>query len=126
MTTDVGLSVQKDLLKGINNRLAPLKQNIFLAEATILDPRFKKIYFTYSKDINMEHKQRGNISSKVGRSPSTPEKSSNLSPSLWDRHEKMIMQTMSNQDVPSFGTMPELKQYLDQSNISRTSNPLKF
>lgn len=136
-STDVGLSVQYDLLKGINERLGPLEHNIFLAKATILDPRFKKIHFIsskavvnviseLSKNISMEHKRRGNISPEVRTSPNTGE-SSNSSASLWARHEKMLTENISNQDVPSFGTMPaELKQYLDQPNISRTSNPLKF
>lgn len=78
-----------------------------------------------SKDITVEHKTRGNISSTVGASPCRAEETTS---SLWDRHEHMLLKNMFNEvSGTSFGTMPvELKQYLDQPNISRSSNALKF
>ncbi|KAJ8706937.1 hypothetical protein PYW08_011071 [Mythimna loreyi] len=137
-STAIGVSVQNDLLKGIEDRLVPLQENLFLAKATILDPRFKKLHFMsalaaanaisdLSKEIVTEHKIRGNRSPTVGASPRGEKESTS---SLWDRHEDLLLKNMSNANEVfgrSFGTMPaELKQYLDQPNISRSSNALKF
>ena len=79
-STAIGVSVQNDLLKGIEDRLVPLQENLFLAKATILDPRFKKLHFMsalaaanaisdLSKELVAEHKIRGNRSPTVGTSP---------------------------------------------------------
>lgn len=138
ISTAIGLSVQNDLLKGIEDRLVPLQENLLLAKATILDPRFKNLHFMsamaaanaitdLSKEIIAEHKIRGNRSPTVGVSPRVEKETTS---SLWDRHEDMLLKNMSNANEvfgKSFSAMPaELKQYLDQPNISRSSNALKF
>ncbi|GBP41627.1 Zinc finger BED domain-containing protein 1 [Eumeta japonica] len=97
ISTAIGLSVQNDLLKGIEDRLVPLQENLLLTKATILDPRFKKLHFMsamaaanaitdLSKEIIAEHKIRGNRSPTVGVSPRVEKETTS---SLWDRHEDM-------------------------------------
>ncbi|CAH0717147.1 unnamed protein product, partial [Brenthis ino] len=72
-------------------------------------------------DLLNEHKIRGNRSPTVGASTRGEKETTS---SLWDRHEDMLLKNMANANEVSgrsFGTIPaELKQYLDQSNISRT------
>ncbi|CAH0726847.1 unnamed protein product, partial [Brenthis ino] len=80
-----------------------------------------------SKEIIEVHKIRGNRSPTVGASPRGEKETTSSS---WDRHEDMLLKNMANANEVSgrsFGTIPvELKQYLDQPNISRLSNALKF
>ncbi|CAH0406254.1 unnamed protein product [Chilo suppressalis] len=138
ISTAIGLSVQNVLLKGIEDRLVSLQENLLLAKATILDPRFKKLHFMsamaaanaitdLSKEIIAEHKIRGNRSPTVGVSPRVEKETTS---SLWDRHENMLLKNMSNANEvfgKSFSAMPaELKQYLDQPNISSTTFSAKF
>ena len=75
-STGIGVSVQNYLFKGIED----IQENLFLAKATILDPRFKKLHFMsalaaanaisdLSKKLVGEHKIRRNRSPTVGTSP---------------------------------------------------------
>ncbi|KAF6209818.1 hypothetical protein GE061_015569 [Apolygus lucorum] len=80
--TTVGKSVARSLLKGVQDRLAPLQNQLFLAKATILDPRFKKLHFTdalavgkavsaLSAEIRTEHRRRGQLSPELQQRTST-------------------------------------------------------
>lgn len=131
-STDDGKLVQKCLLNGISDRLITLEKNMFLAKATILDPRFKRLHFSsplavstaiseLAEEINMEHKQRGKVSPKLTQNRVAVEVSS-----LWSRHEELV-QAASVQETPTFGSVPnELKQYLDQPIIPKSSNPIEY
>lgn len=135
-STAIGISVKNDLLKGIINRLAPLEHNMFLAKATIMDPRFKRLHFSSASavseaiseldsEITEDQKRKGIILPAVRATSSGVEKAGS---SLWDRHEQLLLKNISNEVVSKqLGTMPEeLKQYLDRPNIPRSCNALKF
>ncbi|CAH2097474.1 unnamed protein product [Euphydryas editha] len=79
-----------------------------------------------SKEIIAEHKIRGNRSPIVGAPPHYEKETTS---SLWDRHEDMLLKNIKYIKFSggSYGTIPaELKQYLDQPNVSRSSNAQKF
>lgn len=135
--SDIGISIKNNLLNGVLERLIPLEKNSFLAKATILDPRFKKIYFSsplavsnaiqeISIDIRMEYRRRGQLSPE-NLNTEANSKVPNKIDSIWTRHERMVAQALASQEIPSAGTVPnELKQYLDQKNIDRSFNPVQY
>lgn len=137
-STSIGVAVQKSLLDGVNAKLRPLEQHVLLAKASILDPRFKRIHFNsalaissaiteLTTEIRMEHRRRGQLSPEV-RVASESENNS-PSPSLWSRHEQILMDIASTSGFTSStsGGMPaELKQYLDQPLLPRKGDPIKF
>lgn len=137
--THLGVTVQKSLLHFLTTKLEPLEENLNLAKATILDPRFKRIHFKsalavsvviaeLSKEIRSEHKRRGQISPVELKSTSTIPSLENSPPSLWSGHEEITAALASTSSFSSSsGGMPsELKQYLDQKILPRKENPEKF
>ncbi|KAF6209811.1 hypothetical protein GE061_015562 [Apolygus lucorum] len=136
--TTVGKSVARSLLKGVQDRLAPLQNQLFLAKATILDPRFKKIHFTdalavgkavsaLSAEIRMEHRRRGQLSPELQQRTST--QFNKGPPSIWNRHEEIVKTaSMSqHQQVTEREALPsDFKQYLDQPILAKGSNPVQF
>ncbi|CAH1107495.1 unnamed protein product [Psylliodes chrysocephalus] len=142
-STVLGIAVKTSLLQGVTTRLRPLEENLYLAKATILDPRFKRMHFSsalavskaiseLSDEIRAEHRRRGQLSPDLNTATiaETQNSVTSESESLWSRHEKLLVAAASNNatNVASrTNRMPnELKQYLDAPNISRKENPIKF
>ncbi|CAH0716939.1 unnamed protein product, partial [Brenthis ino] len=101
-STAIGVSVQNDLLNGIQSRLVPLQENLFLAKATILDPRFKKLHFMSAlavanairsikrNNCRTQNKRKSFIPT-VGAPPCGEKEATS---SLWD--EDMLLKNMAD------------------------------
>lgn len=140
--TVIGIAVKNSLLEGVNTRLRPLEENLYLAKATILDPRFKRMHFNsilavskamteLSDEIRAEHRRRGQLSPDLRTPIISDEQNSSTteSESLWSRHEKLVAVATSNNaaNLATRSRMPdELKQFLDAPILSRKENPVKF
>ena len=143
-STVLGIAVKTSLLEGVTTRLRPLEKNLYLAKATILDSRFKRIHFSsalavskaiteLSDEIRAEHRRRGQYSPDLSTNTTFFETQNSLtseSESLWSRHEKLLAAAISNNAAnlaSQSNRMPdELKQFLDAPNLSRKENPIKF
>lgn len=140
-STILGIAVKTSLLEGVTTRLRPLEENVYLAKATILDPRFKRIHFSsalavskaiteLSDEIRAEHRRRGQLSPNLNTDTMPETQNSSTSESLWSRHEKLLAAASSNNAanlVSRSNRMPdELKQFLDAPNLCRKENPIKF
>ncbi|XP_045541030.1 uncharacterized protein LOC123722636 [Papilio machaon] len=138
-STILGIAVKTSLLEGVTTRLRPLEENVYLAKATILDPRFKKIHFSsalavskaiteLSDEIRAEHRRRGQLSSNLNTDTMPETQNSSTSELLWSRHEKLLAAAASNNAanlVYRSNRMPdELKQFLDAPNLCRKENPI--
>lgn len=136
-STEPSRSLKSELLKQMDNRLAPLEKNILLGAGTILDPRFKK--FNFNSPLNaanaVSHIKlliEENIKPQ-GVKPSN-EKTKNLCArehgikSIWQVHDEAAetLRFSMDEDNKSGGLPTEFKLYLTQPLISRNSDPIRY
>lgn len=132
-TTDVGRALKKQLLQSISTRLETLEKVPLIAMATILDPRFKKMYFQNPMnalhaidDINKRLKATSRSRREVVPEPMEPMEPE--VPDLWTYHEKKCAQENKKLDGPDDrrNLCIDLTQYLSRENLDRHTDVLEY
>lgn len=138
LKTDISKLSLGILNKAIAKRFGKVESNHFLAVATILDPRFKKVYFT---DIVALTNALNRINSLIKRDlqnanstnvpqpqpeegPVAPE-ASKEEDEFWQFHREFSKQNHTGSDE-FVGYHPELKLYLDLALEDPKSDPIQY
>ncbi|KAL4126071.1 hypothetical protein QTP88_010302 [Uroleucon formosanum] len=131
-TTQILSNQLKNALKlKCSKRLGQIENVTFLAIATILDPRFKRLYFKNSVSLS---KMLTKISEEIKSYEETSESSSDSSDSsqnteysLWNNHEKIVQQSSRSRGRAKreeIGYPSELNLYFKSAVGRLTDNPL--
>lgn len=128
----------------LNKRFGDIEDNEIIAQASILDPRFKKYGFTSVNKFNNSYSylrsRLGNIrqpihmsttattSSATTSSEATSLASTSIPPSsslLWKIYEEKVEQFKSTQSSTAAAII-ELDRYMQESLLNRYEDPLKW
>ena len=129
--TEIGNEFKAKLLNRINNKFHHLESTPILAISTILDPRFKRLYFKTAlaasnaiQDIDSQlRKISGYKTRKAIENDQDVNNTKSSTPNLWHFHDNLVMKNREVADVESLNL--ELKQYLHQPVINRSENAFK-
>ena len=120
------LTLVENLIKNISVRFPNIEGNLFFAQPTYLDPRFKKKGFTNDsalkicKDSLLQSMARyRSIDETIAEEP-TPLPIQNAD-SIWAEFDKSVA---SNVKTSTSSSLIELRQYNEDEMIPRTSDPL--
>lgn len=130
--TDQGRAFKAKVSDNLNEQFKYIEQNKILAVSTILDPRFKRLYFklptaivSTKNYIKLELSKLKSIRIKSSETVSTSVKQSTESSkktNVWDLHDQL--QRSKTRDQLSEDI--ELEQYLDLEEIQRFDDPLDY
>lgn len=137
LTTSGGIKLRVLLLANFEKRFGKVEYTSLLAVSTILDPRFKKLYFNsplaYSeahqkiiKEMKLISKESLNVQNRENL---IPEKEHPSDDSLWSYHENLLSkyQTINEDKTSSGNEIPaDLKHYLNQSTSKLNDDPLDY
>ncbi|XP_071574686.1 E3 SUMO-protein ligase ZBED1-like [Temnothorax nylanderi] len=130
--TKIGQNMKSKIIAKVEDKFKEIEMCELLAISTILDPRLKKIHFRSAltasnaiANINEEMKSTSSHPAiSVAPNPK-PSESFTHSISVWDFHDNLVANDMqSNSDSSELHL--ELRQYLNQSVISRQENPIEY
>lgn len=133
---DIGKRLQKFCLDELNARFSNVEANMNLALATVLDPRFKTIYFNNhrcrSNVINEISKVSKSIMAAQGEARAAFPREAEAAPviakpgSLWRSHNAFVASASSNVRSDCLGGMPvEFRKYLDDPVYALDANPFE-
>lgn len=129
---NVAIALKEQLVKQIDIRFGQAENVETLALATILDPRFKKIYFreplAHAKAVSKITAKITEIQKAketlVVKQPLTPVVNSDPE-NLWSLHDFMVA-SIGPQELDNLGGVSEeLRLYLNSPLAARESNPLQ-
>ncbi|CAH0560490.1 unnamed protein product [Brassicogethes aeneus] len=126
------------LITSLGKRFYNIEQNKIFAEATFLDPRFKKHGFTnssnfdvaknnitrYLTNFNEEDTQTENAAKTIEESKTTEPTQKCLS-KIWESFDQKVSNLIGTTN-PKFACMIEIDKYLQEPLLQRTENPLKW
>lgn len=125
--TEIGNKLQTILLAEFTKRFGQIEKSYLLAEATLLDPRFKQLHFTdpLACAFSIKNlKRQINIKNNIPQQNNQSETNINFTnpdvkPSfdLWEHHHKKLMS--SRQEKEENGTCDETVQYLQMPNTQQ-------
>lgn len=132
----IAVSLQIKLQTCLSVRMKPFISNPLLCHATLVDPRFKKLYmspviasqaaFQIGKEVKKCLRELGKIS------PPAKVVGENISEtnSIWSTHDAKLANTVSSSSFldsnPDSLFPSELKLYLQQPVVPRNESPLQF
>ncbi|XP_018371237.1 PREDICTED: zinc finger BED domain-containing protein 4-like [Trachymyrmex cornetzi] len=127
----VTIALKKQLVKQIDIRFGQAENVETFALATILDPRFKKMYFRESlaharavSKLTAKITEMQRTEAKLVAEPSTLVMASDVE-NLWSLHDIMVAST-SSQELNNFSdNSEELRLYLNSPLATRDTNPLQ-
>lgn len=123
----------------LNRRFLNIEDNAIIAEATFLDPRFKKHGFSSNQAFEKVKTSLTHAASHVTLfTDSISETESNLevnstedvlgqetgSPSIWDEYDKHTANLFQNENNATAASIIEINRYLQEPIIKRNENPL--
>lgn len=127
------LNMATKMIEKINNRFINIEENSIIAEATFLDPRFKKQGFinihNFEKTKNAITRIASSILTKVGTD--IQEKTENVQEidndfSIWRDYDKTTANLIQISDNASSASIIEVNRYLQEQLLKRTGNPLEW
>ncbi|XP_032457470.1 zinc finger BED domain-containing protein 1-like, partial [Nasonia vitripennis] len=136
VTTATGIHFQTKLIEQFNKRFENIEKKSIMAMATLLDPRFKKLYFknkiACADAINKIAKQIHNLRAHLlednqNKSIEAPEDKSDNN-DFWSYHHQLFKANRKMQkENQNQSEMPEeLRFYLNGPLISKDNDPLVF
>ncbi|XP_076059421.1 E3 SUMO-protein ligase ZBED1-like [Oratosquilla oratoria] len=133
-TFPLGLEVRARL----DRKFSGLERRFILAVGTLLDPRFKKLYFVDKGNIN--EVQEKLINSMCARSdsqelvpapatqaaqhqrPTQPERQLDL----WEEHDEIVKECLKVVQPACVGPNVDMRRYLEEGIIARHEDPLRW
>ncbi|XP_026826929.1 zinc finger BED domain-containing protein 1 [Ooceraea biroi] len=133
LTTNAAMELKKNLLKEIQIKYVPLERNKLLTIATLLDPRFKRVYSFSSlfqaeaisqicRKIREKTKEQDFLSVPE-RSP--PKETKETSNSIWTKHTERLKNHLDEESYSS-QIQPELKLYFKLAVQPLSEDPIKY
>lgn len=121
------LNIAKTLKEKMRNRFDGIEDNLLNAQATVLDPRFKKHGFINEEKYNTSISQlRNKLQSRI-RTLRTEQSSSSApqysNSAIWGDFDKSVVNAIGGNNSTAAGII-ELDKYLNEQIISRHENPL--
>lgn len=130
--TPLGISFRNNILKEFTKRFQHVESIALFAIATLLDPRFKKIHFESPMALSTTMKHVNNMiginSEKCTDQIVQPNASvvdSDDQASFWNVHDTLVASKRTASDDRNEHDI-ELKQFLTQPVIPRTSDPIEY
>lgn len=124
------LNMAKTLKEKLMIRFDRIEDNLLNAQATILDPRFKKHEFINEDKYNRSISQlRNKLQSSIRTEQlDLPQQSSSSAPqysnsAIWGDFDKSVVNAIGGNNSTAAGII-ELDKYLNEQIISRHENPL--
>lgn len=134
VSTVEGKSFKNNMLSQIERRFNDIESHRILAVSTILDPRYKRMHFrsplAVSTTISYINQQLKTITSNNNNELSITEGQLNTQTeskpefNVWVFHDTLIESSTLSFDEPG-GLNLELRQYLNQSPVLRSTDPFK-
>jgi len=126
-------TLKNSLLTELDRRFKDVENSETYALATLLDPRFKRVYFKdpaahgraillLSAKVNEKHEERRSASSAASSDPAAAQPCA--SHSLWDIHEEFLATAPPQEADNPDGVSGELRHFLNQPLSPRTADPL--
>lgn len=126
----------QELISQMSRRFGGLESKFYLAAATLLDPRFKKLPFSDPSSCQpIETRLQGMMSVEEPQ-PSTsstcatemlqesPAETEKQSSSFWQRFDQAVEKTIATAARPITGPIIEFRRYHEESLIKRQDDPL--
>lgn len=125
-----GTALKEAILLQVRRRFKDVELYQTLAIATILDPRFKKLHFQDLRAASSTITQINNMTATMKQNFDTNNEAQisvdkTTSFGLWAFHDSLVAASTPPRDDPG-GIDVELRQYLNQSVISRNTNPFQY
>ncbi|XP_011865465.1 PREDICTED: zinc finger BED domain-containing protein 4-like [Vollenhovia emeryi] len=121
-------NIQNQIFKRFYSEESNIEKNEILAISTILDPRFKKLHFRSSLSVSITIEKICKLMRTSKAVTVELDKPQNLVPvvneNFWNIHEELVTSTNPT-DEPG-GVPVELRQFLNQTVIKRTDDPLAY
>ncbi|XP_036141262.1 zinc finger BED domain-containing protein 1 isoform X1 [Monomorium pharaonis] len=133
--TNAAMEFKKNLLKEIEVKYIPLKKNKLLTIATLLDPRFKRVYSFSSLcqaaaisqvccEIRDVARQKGDTSATLEQSPSKETQKNCIS--IWTKHTERLKKHSDEDESYTHQMPPELKLYFKSAILPLSEDPIKY
>lgn len=130
--TNNGASLKQNILLEIERRFCDIERRQILAISTILDPRFKKIHFQRLMHVSSAIGYINTLMQRIADdNTNLVNNTSGIlfdvenKENIWNLHDNLVASSNTPRDEPG-GINVELRQYLNQSVISRHDDPLKY
>lgn len=140
VSTDIARELKYVLIETVTRRLSPLETNRIIANATFLDPRFKKIGFGLEDNaknaqswvteeatrlIQLRQSEYSNRPTKENIEMELETVESNSTDKLWSFFDEKVS-TCKHFSTSSTTAHIMVKQYLELDLMNRKQNPLEF
>ncbi|KMQ85154.1 zinc finger bed domain-containing protein 1-like protein [Lasius niger] len=137
VNTDVRRYMKRKLTTEFTQRFEHIKKMTLVATSTLLDPRFKRLYFsdalacsqaTNKNSTSLHDRISETLTESCENASSNSQKQSLEKDGFWSHHNILVQQNKSFQALnQNRNEMPEeLRYYLKEPVIDYDQNPLKF
>lgn len=134
-SSEIAKNLKEQLLKNLEKRFHDVEFNNIFSISMLLDPRFKKLYFTSAtaaskaiQKVNEKISLQKNLKEQTTMNDNNNTNNVNNQniQGIWKYHQDRALESLKIQDENDIGYCFELKQYLKEPIIAVDKDPLQY
>lgn len=128
--TSIGRDLRAALQSNFSKRFGSIEKEKVMAMATVLDPRYKKMHFenpiAFSEILRRLNNELSAANNEFETNRATPTTTESDTNNIWDIHDKMLNNCLSNIEDSIDGISCSIRQYLQLPMESRYADPIVY